>query len=97
MDTKQIKQKVPREAVEKVGAAARDIAGKASVAAAAGSGWKKTLAYAVGLLAAAVAFAASVLLNSCTRVTSEQVQGAHRIYHVVTGQPCRFKVVTDGK
>lgn len=88
MDTGKTTQKVPREAVEKVGEAARKVAGKASAAAAVSSGWKKVLAYAVGIAAAAVAFAASVLLNSCSSVTREQVQAAHSIYHAVSGAPC---------
>lgn len=69
MNTNNTLNKVPREAVEKVGETAQRVAGKAVAAAAGSSGVKKVLAYAVGIIAASVAFAAAVFLNSCTMVT----------------------------
>lgn len=49
-------------------------------------GWKQTL-IGVGVAVAAAA-AAAFGFTSCTEVTPSQVQGAHALYHAVSGKPC---------
>lgn len=63
---------------------AQEGAKKAAAAAKAATGWRKWLLWAV----AVVLGAASFLLTGCSRVTAEQVAGAHALYHVVTGTDC---------
>lgn len=82
---------------EKKAAAAQAVAEVAKEEAKTATGW---WAYLWKLLAAAAAFAAGWYTNSCTPLTHEQmqqVQAAHGVYHAVTGQPCVFKVDSDGK
>lgn len=54
--------------------------------------WGKWLLLA---LAGAVAAASIPALTSCTEVTPAQMQTAHALYHVVSGQPCIL--IVDGE
>lgn len=65
---------------------------KADIAAIKAAGWKKA---AVAAFLSALTAAGLLGLTSCTEVTPAQVQGAHAIYHVVSGQPCIL--VVEGK
>ena len=65
---------------------------KAAAAAKAAKGWRKWVLW----LLAAVLGAASFFLSSCKTVTAEQVAGAHRLYHAVTGTACVFEVEQEG-
>lgn len=60
---------------------------KAAAAAKAATGWRKWVLW----LLAVVLGVASFLLSSCKNVTAEQVAGAHRLYHAVTGTACVFE------
>ena len=69
---------------------------QAAAAAKKATGWKK---WALIILAILLAGLAVFTQTQCTRVTPEQlqqVQAAHEVYHVVTGEPCIF-VVEDCK
>lgn len=61
-----------------------DRAHQVAAAAKVATGWRKWVLWVL----AAVLGAASFLLTGCSRVTAEQVAGAHALYHVVTGTDC---------
>lgn len=71
-------------------AAARKTAEKAKTA----SGWKKWLWIA---LTAILALLAGLTQVGCGNITPAQVQGAHSIYHAVTGKPCIIKINSISK
>lgn len=78
---------------DKVNAAAATAARKTAEIAKAAAGWKKWLWVA---LTALLALLAGLTQVGCENITPEQVQTAHRLYHVVTGQPC-IVAVEGGK
>lgn len=65
--------------------AARKTAEKAKTA----SGWKKWVLIAATALLALLAGLTQV---GCENITPEQIQGAHNIYHAVSGKPCVFVI-----
>lgn len=50
-----------------------------------------------GILLGASVGAVATCQPSCSRVTPEQVQAAHGLYHAVTGKPCHIIPVVDCK
>lgn len=70
---------------------------KAADVAKTATGWKKWLYVALTCVLAGLAvFAASGCHGA--KVTPEQVQGVHALYHALSGKPCVLKVETvEGK
>lgn len=66
---------------------------KADIAAIKAEGWKKA---AVAAFLSALTAAGLLGLTSCTEITPAQVQGAHALYHVVSGKPCVL-LIEEGK
>lgn len=57
--------------------------------------WGKWLLLAIA--GAVTAGYTAMSLSSCTEVKPAQIQSAHALYHVVSGQPCVLYVEGDGK
>lgn len=57
--------------------------------------WGKWLLLAIA--GALTAGYAAMALSSCNEVKTAQIQSAHALYHVVSGQPCILYVEGDGK
>lgn len=74
---------------EKVHGAAVQGAKKTAEQVKTATGWKKWLWVALTALLAGLACLTQV---GCGRITPEQVQGAHHLYHAVSGKPCVFVV-----
>lgn len=83
---------------QQVNTAAQEGAKKAAAAAKVATGWKKWGLIALATLLAGIALFTQVGCEQLGRVTvtvtPEQVQQAHGAYHVLTGQPCIFRVET---
>lgn len=63
---------------------------KADIAAIKVAGWQKA---AVAAFLSALTAAGVLGLTSCTDITPAQVQTAHALYHIVSGQPCPLQEV----
>lgn len=73
----------------KVNAAAVNAARKTAEKAKTASGWKKWVLIAATALLALLAGLTQV---GCKNITPAQIQGAHNIYHAVSGKPCVFVI-----
>lgn len=78
----------------KVNAAAVNAARKTAEKAKTASGWKKWVLIAATALLALLAGLTQV---GCKNITPAQIQGAHNIYHAVTGKPCIIKINSISK
>lgn len=58
--------------------------------------WPVWVKHLVAAIIGASAAVATMTMTSCTEVTPAQVQGAHALYHGVSGQPC-ILLVEEGK
>lgn len=71
-----------------------ETAAKKAISYTARQNWATWVKHLVAFLLGGAAAVASFFLNSCA-VTPEraaQVQGAHNLYHAVTGKPCVFVI-----
>lgn len=71
----------------KVNAAAVTAARKTAEKAKTASGWRKWLWI---VLTAILALLAGLTQVGCKNITTEQIHGAHSIYHAVSDKPCIF-------
>lgn len=78
----------------KVNTAATAAARKTAAKAKSETGWKKWLWIA---LTAILALLAGLTQVGCGNITPAQAQGAHSIYHAVTGKPCIIKINSISK